>query len=110
MSARKLKNGLEEQVRKDATKLIKKKKITCIGKKQDWLEENRKAMAMKWATEPQEEEEEQEDKKKCTREGNIKKGVSEQCWKLKRISRPKASIIRPVDQIWPTWLSTAYLI
>jgi hypothetical protein len=36
-------------------------------------------MAMKWATEPQEEEEEeQEDKKKCTREGNIKKGVSEQ--------------------------------
>ena len=34
---------------------------------------------MKWATEPQEEEEEQEDKKKCTREGNIKKGVSEQC-------------------------------
>jgi len=37
-------------------------------------------MAMKWATEPQEEEEEeQEDKKKCTREGSIKKGVSEQC-------------------------------
>ena len=37
-------------------------------------------MAMKWATEPQEEEEEeQEDKKKCTREGNIKKGVSGQC-------------------------------
>lgn len=35
---------------------------------------------MKWATEPQEEEEEeQEDKKKCTREGNIKNGVSGQC-------------------------------
>ena len=43
--------------------------------------------------------EEQEDKKKCTREGNIKKGVSEQCWQLKRISRPEASNVRPVGQI-----------
>jgi len=57
-------------------------------------------MAMKWATEPQEEEEEeQEDKKKFTREVNIKKGVLGQCCMLKRISRPKASNVRPVGQI-----------
>lgn len=62
-----------------------------------------KSKVMKWATEPQEEdekeEEEQEDKKKCTREGNNQKGVSEQCWQLKRISRPKVSDISPVGQI-----------
>lgn len=56
-----------------------------------------KSKAMKWVTEPQEEE--QEDKKKCTREGNIDKGVSEQCWQLKTISRPEASNVRPVGQI-----------
>jgi hypothetical protein len=37
-------------------------------------------MVMKRTTEPQKvEEREQEDKNKCTREGNIKKSVSEQC-------------------------------
>jgi hypothetical protein len=50
-------------------------------------------MAMKWASEPQVEQEEKK-KKKCTRADNIKKGVSEQCWMLKKTSRLKTSNIK----------------
>ena len=46
---------------------------------------------MKWASEPQEE---QDEKKKCTRADDIKNGVSEQCWMLKKTSRLKTSNIK----------------